>query len=101
MYDKDMDMFQLHKLRSDMKFHNIFINGLKHDAINFEIQLKNKEYKNAQKNYSNWIETMYSIYPISFSYIKMGYDIFQIEKLKNDLIILNILKRAMFVNIKN
>jgi|688.fasta_scaffold1038044_1 hypothetical protein len=95
MYDKDIDMFQLHKLRSEMKFHNIFINGLKMDVINFEIELKNKEYKNAQKNYSNWIETMYSmyqIYPISFSYIKLGFDIFQIEKLKHDLIILNILK---------
>ncbi len=96
MYDKDIDMFQLHKLRSEMKFHNIFINGLKMDVINFEIELKNKEYKNAQKNYSNWIETMYSmyqIYPISFSYIKLGFDIFQIEKLKHDLIILNILKK--------
>lgn len=95
MYDKDIDMFQLHKLRSEMKFNNIFINGLKMDVINFEIELKNKEYKNAQKNYSNWIETMYSmyqIYPISFSYIKLGFDIFQIEKLKHDLIILNILK---------
>jgi len=87
IYDKEIDMYHLHKLSNELKFNNFFINGLKYDAISIE-------YKIAKNNYFKWIENMYtmsSIYPISFSYIKFGYDIFQIEKLEHDLIILNML----------